>query len=354
MRLSFFGASHVGGDYFTGHLRRLYQAELGDRGHGFLWPAALYAHHRASDVNLCRTEGWRADWEGKGDSRADGLNGFSGATLSSGDPHDFGWLETTRDNAQGRSIARLDIFALGQPGGGSLMVQVDEAAPRVLSTAAETPTMLHYRVKVPDGPHRFQLQPLGDGEVRLMGVSAERGDAGVLVDSIGIRGRMARTWLSRDADLVVQGVQALAPDLLVLAYGTNEAADTSYSMARYRQDLVEVIRLARRGAPGAACVLMGPSDRGIERQKGQRWAIWARTAPVAQVQREVALAEGCSFWDWQQATGGPGSMISWRMVTPPLAAWDLIHFSQAGYEHLAESFDQALRDAAARSGGARF
>ncbi len=67
---------------------------------------------------------------------------------------------------------------------------------------------------------------------------------------------------------------------------------------------------------------------------------------IAEVQREVAPEFGCVFWDWQQATGGEGSMIAWRFTQPPLAAKDLIHFSGAGYIHSAEKFIAALDDAA--------
>jgi lysophospholipase L1-like esterase len=59
------------------------------------------------------------------------------------------------------------------------------------------------------------------------------------------------------------------------------------------------------------------------------------------VQREVAAQAGCAFWDWQQATGGPGSMLAWRLHDPPLAAADGIHFSREGYEVSAERLLQA-------------
>ena len=73
--------------------------------------------------------------------------------------------------------------------------------------------------------------------------------------------------------------------------------------------------------------------------------LWKRTAQVADVQRTVAPEYGCVFWDWQQATGGEGSMIAWRYTNPPLASKDMIHFSAAGYIHSAEQFIDALDNA---------
>jgi lysophospholipase L1-like esterase len=165
---------------------------------------------------------------------------------------------------------------------------------------------------------------------------------------------MARTWLAWDRRLVTPAIRTLDPNLVVLAYGTNEAADTDYRMDRYAEDLRRVLAMVRASAPGAACLLVGPSDRAVEVTRGASWRVWGRTAPVAEVQREVALSSGCSFWDWQQATGGPGSMVAWRMHDPPLAGRDLIHFTQAGYEESADRFLQAWWDAVDATGGREF
>ncbi|RME29433.1 MAG: hypothetical protein D6798_00065 [Deltaproteobacteria bacterium] len=348
-RLTFFGASHTSGDMWTGHLRRILQERYGDLGHGFILPAALYRGYRGQDLNLCRTDGWRVDWVGRKDGRDDGLYGF-GATVSSYDPADFGWLQTTTDNPQGRAVSRYEIFTLGEPHGGTLIAQVDEALPEALPTAASDVRYQRWRIEVPDGPHRLVLRPQGDGEVRILGVSAERVGPGVIVDAIGIRGRTARSWLRWDTDLATRLIASLDTDLIVLAYGTNEANDSALTLDDYRTDLRAVLDIARQAAPDAACILAGPSDRG-KRLSSDTWAIWDRTAPIAQVQREVAPEFGCVFWDWQQATGGPGSQIAWVLSDPPLAARDGIHFTRAGYEKSAELFLMAMEQAALDSGG---
>jgi lysophospholipase L1-like esterase len=201
---------------------------------------------------------------------------------------------------------------------------------------------------MPDGPHRVKLQPAGDGEVRVLGMSIEREGAGVLVDAIGIRGATAASWLRWNQTMLSQGLSCIKPDLVVLAYGTNEASHRSYSMASYRRDLDQVLSRLRQAAPTAACILVGPSDRGVSLGKG-RYAIWDRTEAVAAVQREKARDYQCAFWDWQQATGGPGSMVAWYLHQPRLASPDLIHHSRAGYELVADRFVAAL-DAVLREG----
>ncbi|NOY26150.1 MAG: hypothetical protein GXP62_09790, partial [Oligoflexia bacterium] len=349
VRITVFGASHTSGDFWTGHLRRILQARYGDIGHGFILPAALYKGYRGQDLNLCRTDGWRADWVGHRGGRNDGLYGF-GPSVSSGDPADFGWLQTTVDNEQGRAVSQYQVFTLGEPAAGTLLAQVDGAPVEELVNGSSEVKILRHRIEVADGPHRLVLRPKGDGEVRIFGVSAEREGPGVLVDAIGIRGRTARTWLQWDEDLSTRAIASLAPDMIVLAYGTNEANDLALSPDLYRDELRAVLGIVRHASPDAACVLVGPSDRG-KKVSRDTYVVWDRTQPIAQVQRQVAPEFGCVFWDWQQATGGPGSQIAWSLMNPRLAARDQIHFSAAGYEWSAERFLMAMEQAARESGG---
>ena len=341
IRLSFYGDSHTSADWWTGHIRRVLQDRWGDRGHGFVMPAAIYRGYRGQDVNLCSTSGWRADWPGRRGGRGDGLFGFAGMSVSSADRNDFGWLQTTVQNRHGGRVEQFRIYALGQLGGGTLHVGIDGTNTRNLPTAAAALTLQEGQVSVSDGPHRLRVAPAGDGEVRLLGVSMERAGPGVLVDTIGIRGGQAKNWLAWDATLASAGLVSLDPDLVVLAYGTNEASDTGYSMREYRVDLKAVLgKLRAMSSETVPCLLVGPPDRGARIRNG--WTVWSRTAEVARTQREVALVSGCAFWNWQAATGGPGSIVPWIYRKPPLAARDGVHFTKAGYELVAEKFLAAL------------
>jgi lysophospholipase L1-like esterase len=351
IRLSFFGASHTEADLWTGRVRQILQGRYGDLGHGFVLPAELVSDYRASDIELCRSPGWFGDWAEKRLGRKDGLLGFSGLSVSSSSASSFGWIEST-GSGLGHSFSRVELFTLGQPGGGALQLRVDQAAAVLVPTAADSARLLHTRLQLPDGPHRVMLRPKGDGEVRVLGMSVERDGGGVLVDAIGIRGATAASWLEWNQTMLRAGLAAINPDLIVLAYGTNEASHRSYSMATYRRQLRQVVTRLRNAAPSAVCVLVGPSDRGVSLGKG-RYAIWDRTEPVAEVQREVAREHGCAFWDWQQATGGPGSMVAWYLHQPRLASGDLIHHSRAGYELVAERFVAAFDAVSIQHSGQR-
>jgi lysophospholipase L1-like esterase len=237
---------------------------------------------------------------------------------------------------------RARLYLLGAPAGGGLAVQLDDVQVRNISTQRPEPSLVEVSLSFPEGSHRLTVRPIGDGEVRLFGVSLEREGQGVIVDSIGIRGRQARSWLAWDEAHLLAGLGRLQSDVVVLAYGTNEAADEGQSMAQVEADLELVIARVKRGLPEAACIVVGPTDRGVVVQAGKRYQVWGRTALVAEAQRKVALRNGCVFWDWQAVMGGPGGMLDWFAAAPPLGAPDLIHLSQAGYQRSADLFLSAL------------
>jgi lysophospholipase L1-like esterase len=341
VRMTFIGDSHIAGDWMTGHLRRVLQERHGDLGHGFIMPVSLYWGYRGQDINLCSTQGWLTHWENRLQGYPDAYLGFAGMSAFSADPQNFGYLETTHTNVRGRQVSAWELFTLQQPGGGTLLATVDDAAPVEITTAGGATGLQRTRIEVPDGKHRLTVAPKGDGEAVILGVSAEREGPGVLVDHLGINGKEVRSVLKWNPELTAAGMATLSPDLIVLAFGTNDANDPSYSTEQQLRDWRAVIDRVRAGAPDAPCVLIGASDRG-KKLAGSTYAIWDRTSVVNDVQRQVAAEKGCAFWDWQQAMGGPGAMVAWSLQQPPLAAGDLIHLTQEGYELTAERFLAAL------------
>jgi lysophospholipase L1-like esterase len=230
------------------------------------------------------------------------------------------------------------VLWLQQPDARAFTIAVDGGAPtRVETAGANGPGGL--LLQVPDGPHRVEVRGTdGPGPApALLGVALER-ERGVVVDAMGVTGRTVASWLAWDETLVREGLRWRTPDVFVLAYGTNEAGDERMVPERYRATLRAALTRARAAMPDAACVLVGPSDRG--REIGGRTVIWGPTRHIAAVQREVAPEFDCMSWDLQAATGGPGSMYRWREVG--LASPDLIHFTGNGYRELGRRFVAAL------------
>src|SRR5690606_5417564 len=123
------------------------------------------------------------------------------------------------------------------------------------------------RFDVDDGPHRFEVRVSRAGPVRIFGVAAERNEPGVVVDTPGINGARARYHLLWDQEIFAEHVRRRDPDLVVLAYGTNESGDTDEPIERYEDDLRRVLTNMREMAPRASCLLVGPSDRPLRDRK---------------------------------------------------------------------------------------
>jgi lysophospholipase L1-like esterase len=236
---------------------------------------------------------------------------------------------------------RYEIAFLAQPRGGKFGVHVDGEQIAVVDTRAESPGPGFHTFELPAGHHAIEVRPRGNGEVRLFGITIEREDPGVVVDTLGIAGTRAANMLRWNEEVWSAAVRRRNPDLWVMFYGTNEAMDTDQPIDAYRADLVAVIERFRRAAPDASCLLMGPGDFPIEIEEGV-YVPRPRLLQIVEVQRSVAAEKGCGFWSAIEFMGGPGSMHTWVSSSPRMASADHIHFTKRGYVRIGMALTDAL------------
>jgi lysophospholipase L1-like esterase len=202
-------------------------------------------------------------------------------------------------------------------------------------------------VKAPLGLHKIEVKPIGDGEVRLFGLSAERSGGGVVYDSLGLTGSQANQQLKWDRGHWLKQAKWRSPDLFVIHYGTNESENERMSMTKYAEVLKKLIKRLRAVNSGAACLFVSPMDRAFNNERGV-----IQTRPIipkiVKTQREVALAEGCAFWSAYDAMGGWGSLKRWYQAKPALAGGDLTHPTRRGANLLGAMMFSALMEAYGR------
>lgn len=340
-RILQYGASHTEADIFTGYLRQYYQHRFGDAGHGYVMPAQPWRGYRHLDVERDSSDGWFTDKAYRKAGRRDGLYGLAGFSCSSDSEDDWAWVGTSDRSGFGKNVSRFEVSYLMQPGGGSFDIKVDGTHYSRVSTKSPETGFGYRVVRVPDGPHELRIHPRGNGEVRLFGVVMERGAPGVVVDSLGIRGARATVHLAWDEELWRAQIRRRTPDLVLLAYGTNEAGDTKQPIERYEKRLTAVMARLKAAVPKASCVLIGPTDRPIKGRRGK-----AKRRPridqVIKTQRRVAIRHGCGFWDARRAMGGPMSIVRWQRADPPLAQKDWVHLTTRGYQALADDLARSL------------
>lgn len=337
VRVLLFGASHTEADIYPQYVRSYLQQRFGDGGHGFVMPAQPWRGYGHVEIGVEGLEHWRTEHAQRREGREDGRYGLLGASISTRNRRAMGKLVP----ADGVVAGRYELYYLAQPTGGTVDLLADGRPIAQVDTAARTVGPGYHTFELPEGEHTLELRVRGDGEVRLFGLTVERDDPGVVVDTLGIRGTRATNALEWDPEIWADHVRRRAPDLVVLAFGTNEATDADQPIADYETRLDAAVQRYRDAAPQASCLLVGPGDF-PERLADGTVAPRPRVAEIIEVQRRVAAAKGCGFWDLQAFMGGELSMTQWVRSTPPMAAADHIHLSRRGYVRMGMALVDAL------------
>jgi lysophospholipase L1-like esterase len=321
-----YGDSHTAADEWTGGLRDLFKEKFGNGGSGFSLAGRPFAGYRRFDARGGATPLWHS--EGFRSATGDGYFGLGGFSITATRALQSVYLDAECDH--------LEVHYLRQPGGGSVALYDGAELRDQFSTDGElSPGFVRY--DVPPGPHRFQLRTTSAAPVRLFGWVADR-DRGVTYEALGINGAEAGIILRWNAAMLATYLQRRSPGLIVLAYGTNEASDPSWSPESYREMFSSLLRRLREIAPAASFLVIGPPDRwsrsrgALRPHPGIDWIISA--------QQEACRENRAAFWDARERMGGKGTMRDW--VYAGLAQGDYVHLTAAGYRRLAEVLFQDI------------
>jgi lysophospholipase L1-like esterase len=342
VRVAVYGSSSTSADRYTGYLRRYLQARFGDGGPGFVAVVPLWRWHRHELVSVEAGKPWAIEHAQKKKGRLDGRYGLAGASAYTTKKRARTSLEPKDATL---SVADLELWFLRQPRGGSFTLEAGGREHRI-ATAAEAfaPGYFEVPMKAPGSP-KLRITTKGDGEVRLFGAVLETDAPGVVVDNLGLGGTRAANHLDWDEALWLDGIRRRAPDLYVLAYGANESIDEDEPIETYRANLGAVLGRFRQALPGSSCLLVGPQDYPMQEEGAADDAPWlprARLSAIVDVQRDVAGAAGCGFFDTRAMMGGEGSMQAWVAAESPLAKPDHLHLTPLGYLHLGRVLSDAI------------
>ncbi|MDD9946539.1 MAG: GDSL-type esterase/lipase family protein [Myxococcales bacterium] len=344
-RIAFFGDSHTATDRLPGRLRENLQGHFGHAGAGLVMPGKPRSWYRHELAVVGDVSGWRIISPPRRAPEEPLRVGISGFALSTRWRKPllvrFGRFRAGQEHTH---AGRFEVHFLKQPGGGGLRAKLDGKQVGVVSTQAETMAFGRHAFTAQEGLHRLSLSGMADGEVTVFGVVGEREQSGVIVDTLGNVGARVREQLFWDAAIYDAQLSARRPNLVVLAYGTNEAMDAKQPLAEYEAELHDVVGRIRHAVPNAACLLVGPTDhpeRFVNRW-GRRYRDRPRTAQIIAAQRRVARHHGCATFDLVHVTGGPMSMRRLVKHRRHYGAPDHVHFTRAGYRALGDALSGAL------------
>ncbi|MCX7808435.1 MAG: GDSL-type esterase/lipase family protein [Deltaproteobacteria bacterium] len=327
VRIVVWGGLHSSEDRFTARLRTRLQSRYGDGGPGAFAPAPPFPLYRRQGVIFLSSSG---------------VTGIEATLTSRVSP--FGAMGMALDLRQEGTIrfaidrnlhGRVRLFVRSHPlrGGGVARVALryrDRNVERELSSNQEDSLEMITEIQANEA---FEIRA---SRMRILGVSIEA-PWGVVVDSFGIpQGRVDHSTRWDEASFET-GLRALAPDIVMLEYGTNEAVGL-LPPGESRLALEAFIDRIRKVVPNAPCVVIGPSNYPI--QKGKQWFPRPSSGEVRAAFRLAAFSKGCGYVDLIAFQGGESNLDEWFSQGLVLAS--RVVMSEAGHEKLAEAIERAF------------
>jgi len=339
LRILHIGGAHVQAGVFTGRLRAdlLALRPALDGGRGLVFPFSAARTNNPSSFVTTRFGEWTAD-----KNTARDLShrlGLSGMALSTADPKASVTLTALpREARPGDPTFRFDrVRVLGYAGGTAAPVVVLHPGDTLRGTACEDASGWEFTLPALCDSVRIGRQ--GRGDLTMTGVFLDNPFPGISVTGIGVNGASLASY-AKCADLE-RDLALVAPDLVILAIGVNDAAPSTFSAEEFTARYRALLQRIRSVCPECAFLFVSNNDTfRYVRRKG--YSVNPNGEVAEQAFLELAKGERSGIWDLFYIMGGTGSMKLWEEAG--LAKKDKIHFTDAGYELLGDLLYNALMD----------
>ncbi len=351
------GDSHSAGDAISGAWRDILQGRYGAGGRGVLPPGDPYWGFLPHTVHVTQSAGWRVEATFGASAPADagsvfGLSGFRLSTSQAG--------ASIALAAEPRAAFRRAIVcAVTGPDAGGYSMDLGGGA---LHVSLAGPAGVACRSFEAPGPQLGAVLTNEGGPVTLLSW-ATFGAGGVALSNLGVVGAQLRHFARADDGALAEELRVYAPDLLVLAFGTNEGFGGRFDGPGYEAILRGQIARLKRLSGGAPILILGAPDAETDRRalahnaeplpgEPAPGSVGAWFEPPAlgrtrEIQRRVAADMGVAFWDWAAAMGGPGTAQDWATREPPLMRKDRVHYTAEGGAEIARRLQADLDGGAA-------
>jgi hypothetical protein len=136
--------------------------------------------------------------------------------------------------------------------------------------------------------------------------------AGVQFDNYGLRGHSGDGLLSIPVDFLKAEFIKLNNKLVILQFGGNVTpyVKNEASLNNIKNSYDRIYQHFRKAMPDASVLVIGVND--VARSVGGTYASYPMVGRIRDVQKEVALKNGCAFFDLYQLMGGENSVLAWN------------------------------------------
>ncbi len=349
------GDSLTAGDMLSDGWRVGINARYTSGGRGVVSGGRPYAGYLTWGVNALQSSGWAVNGLFGRIWQDDGLPvGMSGYTKTAHAPDEY--LSLTAEGLE-YLFDRFTVCGLAGPGAGTVAVTFG-GTTQELPFDAPVPAPLCHEYRSNIAVSSAQVTTRDARPVSITSMGSFRNGGGVTLSNLGVPGTQLKHFGRTNDHLLQAELQAYHPDMVVLAFGTNEGFAVDLDMATYEANLrAQVTRLRRLLGAQVPMLLLGPPnamtrDARIANAGGFPATVCetglmvpGHLGAVREVQREVAADMGLAFWDWARAMGGQCAMYQWR--ADGLTLRDAVHFNREGGTRLgsilSDDFAQAMR-----------
>ncbi|MCO6517784.1 GDSL-type esterase/lipase family protein [Snodgrassella sp.] len=320
------GDSHTAADYLTNAARVRLQQQLGNGGPGWAMPVHF------SGMRLARftyeNQGWQAISSRTQASQNYALGGLI-ATPS------IGSLMTIRTREP--EAEQTVIVSIRQGQNDEDLFVTDGNGEEILLSAQPKDNQWHFSTFNARFP--LTIKAGMNFQTAIGGWwTRNKNQQGVVFSALGINGFQLNQWNRWNTQAWQQELNVIAPDLIILAFGTNEAYN-GVEVETVKQNLLETIARIRTASPKSAIMLLGAPES-LKSTAGSCGVRPEKLTELQAMQKEVALSQHTFYWDWQAVMGGECSMKSW--INQGLARSDGVHFTASGYQRLGEALADSI------------
>jgi lysophospholipase L1-like esterase len=384
------GDSHTAADNIAGPLRARLQARFGEAGRGAMPPGRPYPSYSPQQMQVEQSDGWRLEASFVPPEAAHAREKRGAPVLKPGPFGLSGWrLVSTRPGASitlradpEATFDRVTACALAGPDAGELRIITDDVEKRMPLAAIDVqPVCRTFALPTPQARLAFVAR----GRVKLLSFATWRERPGVVLSNLGVVGTQLGDFAARDDGVMRAELQAYKPDLIILAYGTNDGFEDHVDPVGYQAVAKAQIERLQRLAPGVPVLVVGPPDADTVRkdiprdgvhdvgfdcaplspsetadfdaltaEKSPELARWfppPGLAIVRDAERKAAEQAGAAFWDWAARMGGACSAHRLSREDPRLVRGDHIHFTSDGGRMVADLLMSDLLSAYREIGG---
>ncbi|EAI8514588.1 hypothetical protein CWG26_04065 [Campylobacter upsaliensis] len=160
----------------------------------------------------------------------------------------------------------------------------------------------------------------------------------IFLDTIAVNGARSDLWKDWNLDVVKKELGVLKNDLIILAYGSNDALLKDFNAVEFKKNYKDFFKILRRENKNAIFILISPPT--VTQKKGKNYILSPNFHAVKKAIYELAKEEKTLLFDMHEFMQESGTKALW--IEKKLSLKD-VHLSVKGYELMAKKMLDELR-----------